>query len=487
MNNKKVVILLVFLLLLGSLIQASAEVKKIKSLGHYTFARVRGKIPTPEVMKMLAERYAQDIKLGFEQAGMGDIYQPFIEQLKTAQFEDTVWNIGDQVQWMLFRSRGKVKVSGPLEWAGKKPVEVFAVKVKVGFKTYTFIIPKPCGNIAYKGMVEEIPEAICDLKVSPAKANVGDPITVDMSGSQYAKALKVEVFDSKGNKVDSKELSPQNAKWQTKLNASGEYTFKGTAINHADKPSANPCQAKVYINFPPVAKVVPNCLTCTYYYGRPLTFDASGSSDQDGEVTKVTFELRDKDGQVIDSYVDTEKPFVWEKTLYKEGTFTISVTAQDNDGAVSGTSPDSSKSFTVTRKKFFGIAEIVPSIAHGSSHFYIGVRVGIMTWLNPDKFSLTVNSGGLLMTNKSDSWRSSFYASMLGNVHFGKFYFGLGPGFITKQRDDRKDSFLGVGQLGITIFNNYRKMAHMFVEVSSPLNSHFDEYYNIGLGFRYCF
>lgn len=487
MTKKHVVVIMLVLLMLGTVLQASAEVKKIKSLGHYTFARVRGKIPTPEVMKMLVDRYAQDIKLGFEQAGMADLYQPFIEQLKTAEFEDTVWNIGDQVQWMLFRARGKVKVSGPLEWAGKKPVEVFAVKVKVGFKTYTFIIPKPCGNIAYKSMVEEIPEAVCSLTVSPAKANIGDPITVDMSGSQYAKALKVEVFDSKGNKIDSKDLTPQSAKWQTKLNASGEYTFKGTAINFADKPSSNPCQAKVYINFPPVAKVVPNCTDCKYYYGRPLTFDASGSSDQDGEVTKVTFELRDKNGQVIDSYVDTEKPFVWQKTLYQEGTFTVSVAAQDNDGATSASTPDSSKSFTVTRKKFFGMFEVVPMIAHGSSHFYVAGRVGIFTWLKPDKFSLTVDTGGLLLSSKSNDWKAAWSMSALANVHFGKFYFGLGPGFLTKQRSTRKDSFMGVGQLGYTIFDDYLKMAHVFVEFSSPLNSHFDEYYNIGLGFRYCF
>ena len=262
MKNKKIVVLTCLVLALVVVAQASAEVKKITSLGQYTFARVRGKIPTPEVMKMLVDRYSADIKTGFEQAGLGDVYQPFIEQLQTAQFEDTTWNVGETVQWMLFRSHGKVKVTGELEWAGKKPVETFTVKVKVGYKTYTFMIPKPCGNIAYVGMVEEIPEAICSLKVSPAKANINDPITVDMSGSQYAKSLKVEIFDKQGSKVATKDLTPGSARWQTKLDKPGEYIFKGTAINLADKPSANPCEAKVYINFPPVASVVPGCTDC---------------------------------------------------------------------------------------------------------------------------------------------------------------------------------------------------------------------------------
>lgn len=486
MNKKHVAILLAIFFVLGAVVQASAEVKKIKSLGNYTFARVRGNIPTPEVMKMLADRYAQDIKLGFEQAGMGDIYQPFIEQLKTAEFQDTVWNIGDQVQWMLFRTRGKVKASGPLEWAGKKPVEVFAVNVKVGFKTYTFIIPKPCGNIAFKSVVEEIPEAVCSLKVGPARANIGDPITVDMSGSQNAKTLRVEVYDSKGNRIETKELSPQNPKWQTKFNSPGEYVFKGKAFNVADKPAANACEGKVYINFPPVAKVVPSCVNCQYYYGRPLSFDASGSSDQDGEVTKVTFELKDSNGQVIDTYVDTEKPFVWEKTLYKEGTFTVSVTAVDNDGAVSTAGPDSSKSFTVTRKKLFGLVEAGPLIAHGSSQLYVFGRLGIMSWIKPDKFSFSLAAGPGIPLN-SDSWKTSFMASLLANAHFGKFYVGVGPGFITKERDLRKDGFDAVVQGGYTIFDNYRKMAHVFVEFRSPLNKWFDDLYDIGIGLRYCF
>jgi len=492
MKNKKLVVLICLALVFVLVAQASAEVKKIKSLGQYTFVRVRGRIPTPEVMKMLVDRYSADIKIGFEQAGLGEVYQPFIDQLKTAQFEDTTWNIGETVQWMLFRSQGKVKVSGPLEWAGKKPVETFTVKVKVGFKTYTFMIPKPCGNIAYVGMVEEIPEAICNLKVTPAKANINDPITVDMSGSQYAKSLKVEVLDKQGNKVTSKDLSPDSPRWQTKLDKPGEYVFKGTAINMADKPSANPCEARVYINYPPVAVVVPSCTDCKNYYGRPVTFDASGSSDPDGQVTKVAFELRDANGQVVDSYVDTDKPFTWEKALYSEGTFTVSATAYDNYGAVSAATGDSSKSFTVTRKKLFGLIEFGPMLAHGGDEYdlpdyvgYIFIRPGLFTWLNPDKVSLTFTAG-VGVPLKGSPWKTTIMAELLANLHLGKAYIGVGPGFITKEVDMRKAGVDAVGQLGFTIFDNYLKMGQIFFEFRAPIGRTFDSH-KMGIGFRYNF
>jgi hypothetical protein len=486
MKKRIFVALLSFFLVFFLVVQLSAEVKKIKSMGEYTFARVRGKIPTAEVMKMLVDRYAEDIRVGFEQAGYTDICQPFIEQLKSAQFEDTTWNIGETVQWMLFRSKGKIKVTGELEWAGKKPVEVFAVKVKVGFKTYTFIIPKPCGNIALKGMIEEIPEAICDLKVAPAKANINDPITVDMSGSQQAKSLRVDVFDKQGNKVAAKDLTPEAARWQTKLDKPGEYTFKGVAINFADKASVNPCEGKVYINFPPVAKVVPSCIDCKDFVGRPLTFDASGSSDPDGEVTRVAFELTDANGQVVDSFVDTEKPFTWEKTLYKEGNYTVSVTAYDNDGAISSPTDDSRKTMNVTRKKLFVMIEGGPLLAHGSYQTYLYLRSGLFTWINPDKLSLTFSAGAGIPL-KGTPWKSIIMVELLGNVHFGQFYLGVGPGFTTKEQRTRKNGVDAVGQIGYTFFHNYLRMAHIFFEFRAPVGRSFEDHHKMALGLRYNF
>jgi len=486
MKKKTIIALLSVFLIIFVVGQLSAEVKKISSIGEYTFARVRGKIPTPEVMKMLVDRYAEDIRVGFQQAGYSDLYQPFIDQLKSAQFEDATWNIGETVKWMLFRSKGKVQVTGELEWAGKKAVEVFAVKVKVGFKTYTFIIPKPCGNIAFKSMVEEIPEAVCDLKVSPAKANINDPITVDMSGSQHAKSLRVDVFDKQGSKVASKDLTPEAARWQTKLDKAGEYTFKSVAINFGDKASVNPCEGKVYINFPPVAKVVPGCIDCKDFVGRPLTFDASGSTDPDGEVTRVAFELTDANGQVVDSFVDSEKPFIWEKTLYKEGTYAVSVTAYDNDGAISTPTDDSRKTMTVTRKKLFPMIELGPLLAHGSYQAYLYLRPGLFAWINPDKLSLTFSAGAGIPL-KGTPWKSIIMVELLGNVHFGKGYIGVGPGFTTKEQSTRKNGVDAVGQIGYTVFNNYLRMAHIFFEFRAPIGRSFDDHHKMGIGFRYNF
>ena len=156
MKSKKLFLVLLIFGLVAMTVNTYAEVTKLKTIGRYTFARVKGIIPTPEVMKTVVDRYAADIKLGFDMAGYGDLYLPFLDQMKAAAFTDTTWAVGDRVMWMLFRNQGKVKVTKEIEWAGKAPLEVFAVDVTKDYKIYHFIIPKPCGNIALKN-IEDAP------------------------------------------------------------------------------------------------------------------------------------------------------------------------------------------------------------------------------------------------------------------------------------------------------------------------------------------
>ena len=73
MKNKKIFLVLLIFGLIALTMNTYAEVTKLKSIGRYTFARVKGNIPTQEVMKTVADRYAADIKLGFDMAGYGDL------------------------------------------------------------------------------------------------------------------------------------------------------------------------------------------------------------------------------------------------------------------------------------------------------------------------------------------------------------------------------------------------------------------------------
>jgi len=86
MRNKKILLTTVVCILALSVITSYAETKKLKQIGRYTLVRIKGNVPTSEVMKTLVERYTGDIKYGFDLAGYGDIFLPFMEQLKNESF-----------------------------------------------------------------------------------------------------------------------------------------------------------------------------------------------------------------------------------------------------------------------------------------------------------------------------------------------------------------------------------------------------------------
>jgi hypothetical protein len=360
MKSKKIVILMVGLIILFSLTSYS-ETKKLKRVGINTLVRIRGEIPVAEVMKTIVEKYLGDIKYGFDLVGYGDLYLPFVDQIKAAAFEEKELPIGDKLMWMLYRSRGRVKAIEDVEWAGKAPLPVFSFMVVKGYNHYEFIMPKPCGNVALRGVTEIIPDAICAIEVNPAKANINDPISVDMSGSQEAKSMEVEVFDENGNKVDSKKLTPDSPKWQTKFSKPGEYVFKGKAFNVKDKPSENPCEAKTYINSPPVSKL--ELSPKEEYVKKAITINAEGSSDPDGEVSKIVFEIGDQEGKVEKF---TDKPLKWDKTFDKQGVYTITAVVTDDFNAVSEPYQDKVK----IHKRWFTVLDF--------SGYFAGVRVGAL-------------------------------------------------------------------------------------------------------------
>lgn len=476
---------MVALLLIFFSLSTFAESKKLKQIGRYTLVRIKGEIPTQEVMKIVLDKYLGDIKYGFEMANSGDLYLPFIDQLKQASFVEKEIAIGDKFLWMLFRSKGRVKVAQDLEWAGKKPLPVFSFIVKRDYKNYEFIMPKPCGNISLIKVWETIPEAICDIKVSPAKANMNEPISVDIGGSQHAKSIMIEVFNPKGAKIATQTLTPDSSKWQTKFSEPGEYVFKAQAINMEDKASTNPCEAKAYINFPPVCKLWSSCLPCEKYVGRPITFDASQSTDPDGEVVRANFEIRDDTGNVIDTYTASDKPFIWMKTLEKAGMYTITTIVTDDFGAVS---QPCSLDVEVTRKRLFFLVEGSLLFARGSHGSFGALRLGFLYELIPDRLDFTLSGGGAL-TLKDEPWKSFFLTNALLNIHAGNAFFGAGLGYASKVKEGRDSDFVLIGNLGYNLFSNWSSKGAIFFEGHAPVGEgrSFSKHHKLLLGFRYLF
>jgi hypothetical protein len=494
MKSKKLFCALTIFLLIFS-VASFAATHRLTRIGVNTFAQIRGKVPTAQVMKAIAQNYAGDIKIGLDKVGQGDMYIPFIDQLRAAVFVDKSIPVGDKFYWMFFRVGGKVQVWEDVEWDGTKPLDVFSFSVTKDDKIYEYVIPKPCGNIAlYKISDIKLPPpllpAVCSMVVSPAKANINEPVTVDMSGTKNATAVDVEVFTAQGTKVGAHAFTPSALTWQTRFDKPGEYVFRAKAVNAGGVASANPCQTKTYINFPPVCKLWTSCLPCQDYVGKPIMFDASGSTDADGQIVKASFQVTDEAGNVIDSYTKTEKPFSWEKVFKRAGKYAISVLVFDDMGAVSSAGDPCKLAFEVTQKRFYYLIEFGGLLARGTYTGYAFGRLGLMYNLAPDVLDLIIRAGGALPTQGSP-WKFIWMADALLNLHLGDAaYIDGGLGFSTKEKPERLNGIDLVGAFGVNLFNNFTSAGSIFAEVRVPVitaNRDWDNHHKLLLGFRYIF
>ncbi|MDH4257195.1 MAG: AMIN domain-containing protein [Candidatus Aminicenantes bacterium] len=330
----------------------------------------------------------------------------------------------------------------------------------------------------------ELQEAISHLEVNPARAKVNDSIVVDMSGSQNAESMEIEVFDSEGTRVASQKLSPGSARWEIKLEKPGEFVFKGKAFNAERKPSENLCETIIYINFPPTCK--PETLYYEDYVGKAFIIDVSGSTDPDGEIVKADFVALDEKKNLVSKFTSTKKPFIWKKEFDREGIYTIPVVVTDNAGAVS---QPSEVQVVVTRKKVFLLVEAGSLFARGSPYggYAVG-RMGILYNIVPGTLDFMISGGGG-QAMISDPWKSFLTASMLFHVRFKPFFLGVGSGITSRISEVRNPDGEIITDFGFELTGKNMSRRSFYFEVRTPIGKDrsFADHHKIMAGFRFIF
>jgi hypothetical protein len=199
MKNKKWYLVLIGLMILTSL-SIFAQTKKLRDIGRYRFIPIKAGTPAPEMMKVIAEKYADDIKRGFDLAGYPSLYPPFIDRIRQSSFTERELAVGCQMLWMIFRAQGQIKVIDDLEWAGQEPLPVLSFSIQEGDKKYELIMPKACGNIS----LEKVETAAAPAEgQKPAKPAPPSPLQ-EKPKEQYeiSKAKIYQEFAELINEVD---------------------------------------------------------------------------------------------------------------------------------------------------------------------------------------------------------------------------------------------------------------------------------------------
>ncbi len=238
----------IFLVLIFCFVFTISAEERVVRLGQHPFYKSRDL--KPEDLKVIALDKAGEVKQGFEMAGNGELVFAFLEQIQKADVQTVDMQPGDTVKWMLFKKNRKVTVMNDVVWAGKKPLTAYTFTIFRDGKLYTFIVPKICGNISLKN-VSEVPAPVCDLKVSPAEAELGTPVKIEMCGSQNALKTTVTVSDAAGAVVKTFDLTPENCAAELNLDKVGEYSVAAVVEGQYAMKAANPCEATIKVLAPP--------------------------------------------------------------------------------------------------------------------------------------------------------------------------------------------------------------------------------------------
>jgi len=243
---------------------------------------------------------------------------------------------------------------------------------------------------------------------------------------------------------------------------------------------------------PPPVNQAPQCgMTVTptqAFCGEMVTVDASGSTDADGNIAKMTIAVVDGQGNVVSQDV-VEGGLVGQVAM-PCGSNTLKVTLEDNDGAMSESSQCVADVTGLSRIRF--IADAGYYHQFDTAHYLFG-RGGLEYLLNQD-WSLLGLVGGSFVVHGADGEHALTLDALVEYKFASRYFVDLGVGgWITDGDDDldtedsQVDAIFG---LGARVYGEPEDFnVSLFAEVRSAFDE-MDEIYDygrFGVGVRFRF
>ena len=158
-----------------------ASVRSLRVLGGAT--RFVPPVNTVDELKRSMSRpeIQRDVDMILDKAGLGSLKADVRRILSEGQVTDTPLPVGDRMEWMALRRNGTPEISRCLVWRGLNerdplPGYRFSVTVKElagNTTTYSFFVPKICGNLS---LVNRVATAVPPPPVSRVPPAVPPPV-----------------------------------------------------------------------------------------------------------------------------------------------------------------------------------------------------------------------------------------------------------------------------------------------------------------------
>ncbi|MDP3481411.1 MAG: hypothetical protein Q8R88_16715 [Desulfoprunum sp.] len=218
--------------------------------------------------------------------------------------------------------------------------------------------------------------------------------------------------------------------------------------------------------------------------GQVITVDASGSTDADGTIAEVVFQLLDSSNAVVTEKIDNEAPFVQEFTIPCESPrYTVKTVVIDSNGAKSSPADCTQTVTTVAQLRGGPVVDV--GLAHQFDPAnYAFARVGYEFPLT-DKLTAMGLIGGFAKLDGDDG-DSSFTADALLNYYFNdKMFVGGGVGFWSGN-DGKADLIVNLGYLVYEKPGSFK--TSIFVEGRCQADELISSYASrLGVGVRFQF
>jgi hypothetical protein len=318
-------------------------------------------LTTPASLKKMAanKRVATDLRSVLEQGGVASVTDQVMAALsnptevvkgascaEASPVDGTIvecdFQPGQTLQWMAFKPRVKGKPTASLlqnlRWSGKKPFKAFLFRVTTDDKIYTFIVPKPCGNLSLASTVD-VPKPPVQIAVDRACTPDGKLTATVKASGDLAKVGRVRVSI---NGSPAGELTSPS--WSMTTDKPGTYTFEAADKNGKSYPVGRTSATVEACPLPaPKPQVVnPTCAVSVTAVkvkgGYELTIDGSKSATGGDVPATVAVEVYDSTGKMVGQRMTLDANGMGKVTVSgkPKGAYTVKAFTKASRQGVSG-------------------------------------------------------------------------------------------------------------------------------------------------------
>jgi hypothetical protein len=142
-----------------------ARETQIKRLG--TRQRFSMPMHTTDELRTMVNRNRGPLNQALSVAGLSGLSGQVMDTLSTGAVTETTIQPGTHMEWMAMKRGGVPTITQNIRWSGAQPFEAWQFTITDGGYTYTFLMPKICGNLTLLSAVSIPPATVSEARPEP--------------------------------------------------------------------------------------------------------------------------------------------------------------------------------------------------------------------------------------------------------------------------------------------------------------------------------